>query len=492
MSKKHNDDFASLPTGASRTPVALDHFPDALHAVVWRNWDLVPVERLAEVLNATPRQIEEIALSMGLEKQFALPPDALERCYVTLIRRNWHLLPYEQLCRLLNWDAGLMSQMLLDEDFLWVKLGMQKPECEPVAYRPPSRDAREHAALIREIVNEEAGRLNSETSQPPLAFIKHYLDKKTARPAKPRQAPDRFHLRMVYPYFLRYGDPLSGSAIDDVPESLLEELADQGVNAIWLQGVLARLAPWRLAPDQSDGWEERLENLNRLADRAARFDIGVYLYLNEPRSMSESFFDRYLHLRGVPEKAGRGEATLKRFTLCTSTAEVQEFLVDCVQHVFRSVPRLAGAFTITHSENLTNCYSRQYEPAHACPRCRTRGPETVIAEVNELIARGMHSVRESARLIVWDWAWPEPWVEGIIQKLPANCSLMRVSEWDSPFRRGDFEGKVGEYSISVVGPSEQSQHHWRLARGADYRRLPRFRSVIRGSSPAFLISPPWL
>jgi len=49
-----------LPVGNRPAPVALPHFPDALHAVIWRNWELVPVERLAQVLGATPHQIEEI------------------------------------------------------------------------------------------------------------------------------------------------------------------------------------------------------------------------------------------------------------------------------------------------------------------------------------------------------------------------------------------------------------------------------------------------
>ncbi len=127
------------------------------------------------------------------------------------------------------------------------------------------------------------------------------------------------------------------------------------------------------------------------------------------------------------------------------------------------MPRLAGAFTITFSENLTNCYSRDYDDSHACPRCRARGPETVIAEVNELISRGMKNAGVKANLLVYDWAWPEKWVEGIIERLPKESWLMRVSEWGKPFQRGDFSGEVGEYSISVVGPSDKSKLHWELA-----------------------------
>src|SRR5260221_11765857 len=33
---------ADLPEVSDRQPVPLSHFPDTLHAVVWRNWGLVP------------------------------------------------------------------------------------------------------------------------------------------------------------------------------------------------------------------------------------------------------------------------------------------------------------------------------------------------------------------------------------------------------------------------------------------------------------------
>ncbi len=325
MNENRNSDMESLPAGKSRPPVPIGHFPDALHAAVWRNWDLVPIHRLAEVFGSTPKQLEEIAQSMGLEKQKQLRPDVIQRSYVTLIRRNWHLLPYEQLCKLLGWDAPMMLHALQEDDFLWVKLGMQKPKCEPVVYRPPGAEARRRAAWIEKTVREELGSALRRDIEPPLTFIDQYaVARKIDAPQNTRPS-DRFELRMVYPYFLRYGDPLVGSAIDDVPEAFLTELAGVGVNAIWLQCVLRELAPWKLDPSQSAGWEERMRNLGRLVDRCGKFGIGVYLYLNEPRCLPDSFFQRHPQLRGIPESVDRPGQFPNSFTLCTSVPEVQEF-----------------------------------------------------------------------------------------------------------------------------------------------------------------------
>src|SRR5689334_10485633 len=94
-----------LPAVADRAPVPTPHFPDALHAVVWRNWGLVEPARLGEVLGATAAQITEIATSMGLPAEAPVPAEMSSRGYITLIRRNWHLLPYEQLLQLLGISA---------------------------------------------------------------------------------------------------------------------------------------------------------------------------------------------------------------------------------------------------------------------------------------------------------------------------------------------------------------------------------------------------
>ena len=51
-------------------------------------------------------------------------------------------------------------------------------------------------------------------------------------------------------------------------------------------------APWDRAPELSDGYQQRLENLSQLVKRAKQYNIGVYLYLNEPRPMPESFFEK--------------------------------------------------------------------------------------------------------------------------------------------------------------------------------------------------------
>src|SRR5207245_2579742 len=130
--------------------------------------------------------------------------------------------------------------------------------------------------------------------------------------------------------------------------------------------------------------------------------------------------------------------------------------------IFAAVPDLAGAFTITGSENLTNCYS--HARGDECPRCGPRGAAAVISGVNRVIAEGIWRSRPKAHVIVYDWGWRDEWAEEIIATLPRDAWLMSVSEWSLPIERGGIHSTVGEYSISAVGPGPRAMKHWATAR----------------------------
>ena len=140
----------SLPgEGGTLPAVEYPYFPDRQHAFVWRNWTLVPAARLAEVLATSEENVNRLAASMGLRPQRGIEPywsDA--RGYITVLRRNWHLLPYDQLLTLLGLTREELAWRLIEDDFLFVKLGNVKPACEPLRYRAPDERAMRGAARI--------------------------------------------------------------------------------------------------------------------------------------------------------------------------------------------------------------------------------------------------------------------------------------------------------------------------------------------------------
>ena len=404
--------LGALPQGPEPDPVACPHFPSRMHALVWRNWDLVPTARIASVLGTDAPTVEALAADLGLEP--AAGPFFGQRMALTIIRRNWHLLDYPQLLALLDWNAAQLADCLIEDDFLWIKLGRLKPRCEPLRYRPPTDEERAHAAWFRAIVRAEKERVGSEPGEPRFAFLEKLSAPFAAAPRPARE--ESFSIRFIYSYFAVFGDPLLDTSLDPYPDGYLARLAALGVNGVWLHVVLRHLAPGVLFPEEAARAAARLKNLRTLAQRTRRHGIGLYLYFNEPRAQPEAFFASHAELKGI---------TAHGFsTLCTSTPEVRTFLRDGAARVFAAAPELAGFFTITGSENLTSCWSHQ--GGAACPRCNPRGPQEVVAEVSRLLAEGAWSSQPAAEAIVWDWGWPSHWVDGIVTRLPARCRLMSV------------------------------------------------------------------
>jgi hypothetical protein len=445
-----------LPAVSDRQPVAIPHFPDAQHAIVWRNWQLVEPVRLAKVLDTNVENVTEMAVSMGLPPTVQVPSDMNERGYITILRRNWHLLPYEQLLQLLDMPADELAFRLREDDFLYIKLGSLKPNCPQIKYQEPNAEARQRAEEIRQLVRGHFGGALERSAEPRFGFIDSF-DRPNQRPAVAAsrdQAEGR--PRFIYSYFAMFGDPLLNPDLDSYPGNLLAELHAHGVNGIWLHTVLRQLSPGgETFPEFGEGHQVRLENLRTLVDRARQHGIGVYLYVNEPRAMPNAFFDKRADMAGV--KGGEFTA------MCTSDIRVRRWISDSLAYVFEQVPGLAGVFTITASENLTNCASHGQQAS--CPRCAKRSEAEIVAEVNSAIEEGVHRSAPDAKVIAYDWGWyGNRDARETIARMPDSTWVMSVSEWSLPIERGGIKSAVGEYSISAVGPGPRATLHWKAAK----------------------------
>lgn len=267
--------------------------------------------------------------------------------------------------------------------------------------------------------------------------------------------------RYLYSYFALYGDPLMEPEADPFPDAYLEKLARAGINGVWLQGVLNTLAPSKAFPEFGNGSGTRLKNLRALVQRAAEYGVRVYLYLNEPRALPASFF--------ASRSEMRGSSFQNLFAMCTSNATVLEWVRESLGHVFRAVPDLGGVFTISMSENHTNCFSHggawgvKPPTAGDCPRCSKRKSWDTLAELFIAMRDGVRQGSATAEVIHYDWGWPEEMVEPLLSKLPRDTRIVSISEWSVPVEFGGIRSAVGEYSISVAGPGPRATRNWAAA-----------------------------
>jgi hypothetical protein len=596
--------------------IEFPHFPTRQQAIVWRNWEMVPVERIAKALNTNKENILKLAEEMGLN----IPPDIneywLERGYITIIRQNWHLLTYKQILILLDWTKQKLEYTLKEDDFLFHKLGHFKPEVEEVVYSPLSQEEKAQTVQIRELIKEYFPETKSSSNFDPFGFLKDFVENRQSESIyftqceedrvvhddeiiiddswnielsntmqqslgkqtqidiarvnifvdrfidnmrnmwgikltsfifankhnsdensnkenpnvgtectrgstdckiildikpdsslmseshiieiydnsisitavdevgllrglqwienqmKTRGGPclkkqiikrkNRFDIRYIYSYFAVYGDPLLDPELDPYPDGLLSHLSDIGVNGVWLQAVLYNMVPWDKKPELSEDWEKRIQGLRDIVKRAGDYGIGVYLYINEPRAMPEEFFNNH------PEWKGSSHLELK--SLCTSNKDIQDYLRNGVAKLFNEVPDLAGLFTITMSENHTNCYSHVFAGNKPdCPRCSKRSQAEVIAEVNNIIAEGAHSVKPDARVIAWMWGWNSKWSDEAISLLNDDVIVMCTSEEAMPTNISGVRGEVIDYTISIPGPGKRAVSNWSKAAASGHK-----------------------
>jgi len=470
-------DETILPMGPEVSAIAVPHFPSTAHAVIWRNWSLVSPSQIAGVFGAEVGQVEEIAEAMGLPARPEVSPLWRRQGYISIVRRNWHLLPYAQILPLIGMSAEELGFALREDDFLFIKLGSVKPRCPEVRLQERTDEVRAAEARIRRVV---AGIAETGGEEPPFHFVEE-LRAPLGGPGKPlppdwRDAAPRF----IYSYFGSFGDPLADESLDPYPDGLLERLSAEGANGIWLHVVLRQLAPGGGDfPEFGEGHAKRLESLRKIVRRAEKCGLLVYLYFNEPRAMPEAFYQQRPEMAGAREK---GYAAL-----CTSDPTVRKWLGDAAEHVFREVPGLGGIVTISASENLTNCASHGGQAG--CPRCSQRHADEIIAEANAVLEEGVHRSSPQARCFLWDWGWNRHGESpGIISRLPKNSWLLSVSEWSAPFDRGGVKGKVGEYSMSVAGPGPRAVAQWKSAREAGLKTAAK----VQFNNTWELASVPWL
>jgi hypothetical protein len=337
-----------------------------------------------------------------------------------------------------------------------------KPKCEPLQFTKPDEATKRRAAEIKEIVAKEFGDEIRRPGEPRFQFIEKFnaVDAKLAA-ATPTVEEGLASPRFIYSYCAVYGDCLLNSEADPFPDGLLQRLSSYGINGVWLHVVLRDLAPGgKDFPEFGEGCEKRMATLRNLVNRAKKFGIGIYLYMNEPRAMPVDFF------KNRPEMAGVREGEF--VAMCTSNPAVRQWMSNSLTYVFHEVPDLAGVFTITASENLSNCAS--HGGWKSCPNCKDRTDSEIIADVNTLIEQAVHKSNPKANVIAWDWGWKGHGDSTeIIKLLSKQTWLMSVSEWALPIERGGVKSTVGEYSISSVGPGPRATSHWKLAQEAGLR-----------------------
>ena len=104
----------ALPEDSELSPIVARHFPDRVHAFVWRNWNVVePLPSWRRYWARPKRTLPRLARVDGpAAGRCHSARNADKRLYLTLLRRNWHLLPYDQLMATVEMSPERLARVL--------------------------------------------------------------------------------------------------------------------------------------------------------------------------------------------------------------------------------------------------------------------------------------------------------------------------------------------------------------------------------------------
>lgn len=429
------------------------NFPTPWQTVIFRNYRRVPSENIAQVLECTAEDIEREAARLGL-RMGVYDENWLARGYITIIRNNWFILPYEQLANLLGFTLERLEFVIMKEDFLWVKLCHKKPECEPVKYMPLTAEQVQETEVIAATVRK------LDTSDRKL--FDFFTDKSDTEPQD--FVSQEGGNSILHPFLSPCGDAFIEDTRMHLPDCLIDAYAKQGIKTLFIHGVLSTLSPYRFAPEMSEGYEIRRKHLSELIQRAAKRGIKIYLYLDEPRALPKEVFQRY----GKPELKGRVNSDGSVCMCMSASKEAQEYLYSATKELFEAVPGIGGIFNITMSEYPTHCRT---VPRHIsnCPNCSELPNYTLPVLVNNIMHKAIRDAGSDAEVISYTWAWnptrkwSEDDIENAMREMHPEIAVMQVSENLMKLQKGGIESGLVDYSISNPGPSEWSKFVFKTA-----------------------------
>ena len=247
---------------------------------------------------------------------------------------------------------------------------------------------------------------------------------------------------------------------DYYPDEFLSQMADDGVNGLWITIELREVADTPYYPRDPKA-ERRLAKLRKVVEKCARHGIKIWLFMIEPRLLVEGDPLLAAHPGAAGEERYWGGSSSKGWVSCPCEPAVTNYLNLAVKDVFMRVPGLGGLIAITSGERYTTCFSLSNPLSDAplsCPRCSRHTRRELHARIATALADGVRAGNPDAKFVSWLYH-PQnessrgEWVAECARSLPQNAVLLYNFESGSVREQCGKARHGGDYWLSVPGPA---------------------------------------
>lgn len=250
----------------------------------------------------------------------------------------------------------------------------------------------------------------------------------------------------------KYGDELSDD-IDYYPDEYLNRLMHDGVNGVWIYSRFSDLVPSSVIEEYGKGHEPRIEKLNRVIEKCARYGIGVYIFAIEPYHLSPELAEKHPDLAGGSVWTG-GKA------FCVRNKKGKEMIRELGYNLVKLAPGLRGFISITFGERPTDCSSLYPDITcpHGldCPGCKGEYG-SLLSESVETLRAGFREANPDIEVISWTYGhrvYSFDHIRDYVRTAPEDVMLMQN------FDDMGYEEQLGktrqavDYWLSYPGPSD--------------------------------------
>lgn len=238
--------------------------------------------------------------------------------------------------------------------------------------------------------------------------------------------------------------------IDYYPDEYLNRLAHDSVNGIW---IYTRF--WELLEDNEyhhgdEKSKKRMEKLNKIIKKCARYGIKIYIFAIEPQGFTPEMAEKY------PELVGGGVSFSNERSFCTNTEEGKNYCINSTKKIFERAKGLGGLITITAGERVSSCAA--FPTTHSeCPRCSRENRAYTLAKTAEYMKEGIRRAGSDAEFISWTYEhrfWSYEDIGKYVEAAPSDVALMQnFDDAGYPKQLGRTRQAI-DYWLSYAGPSE--------------------------------------
>lgn len=259
------------------------------------------------------------------------------------------------------------------------------------------------------------------------------------------------------------GDELSDH-IDYYPDEYLNRLMHDGANGVWIYTRFSDILPSSVIKENGQDYETKIEKLNQVINKCAKYGIGVYLFAIEPITLTPEQLIKYPEMAGhIFEYDGGGGKKAHSATVCPFSEESKKFCFEAGAKLLELAPKLAGYIDITVGERYSSCANGPsthpviHPIVRPCPRCSQRKVGYVLSEMVEALCSGFRSINPKFKVISWTYGhgkWDYEDICDYVKTAPKDAMLMQNFEDRGYGEQLDKVRLCLDYWLSYIGPSE--------------------------------------